>query len=301
VVPMRLEFPDTEERAVEEPATSPPASTGPSSTSSTRTSKGKTERKRGQHGRHQKHDEVLTILAVGPQGKPTQPKTVLGTFSNQCSCIAKEYVPITYDNWNNVPDDLKGVVWGEIKRRFQYPVGYNEEMCKKHALHVASKALRRFRSVLNTQYIKKGKSPLTAFNFIKPHHWEEFVRQKKTEEAEKKSREFSALAKRNTTPHHLGCTGYEGKRQQWRDEERELASAGKPIPYADLDDRTKDFLLGRRPKRLKEGRTKFNEPQTEEAERRILAVAEAQRSGSFNPRKGRDVLTEGLGNPEHRG
>ena len=65
--------------------------------------------------------------------------------------------------------------------------------------------------------------------------------------------------------------------------------------------RARDFLKGRKPKKLKEDKTKFNEPQTEEAEKRILEVTAAKKSGSFEPRQERDVLTEVLGNPEHRG
>jgi hypothetical protein len=45
-----------------------------------------------------------------------EPRTVIGTFSNQCSCIVREHVPITYLDWRKVLDDLKGAVWGDVKR-----------------------------------------------------------------------------------------------------------------------------------------------------------------------------------------
>ena len=56
-----------------------------------------------------------------------------------------------------------------------------------------------------------------------------------------------------------------------------------------------------RSKKLKEGRTKYNETKTEEVEKRILEVSVAKKSRSFEPHRERDVLTEALGNPEHRG
>jgi hypothetical protein len=41
-------------------------------------------------------------------------------------------------------------MWGEVKRRFMYPVeGYDEEKCKSHALFIAVKVLRNFKSMLN--------------------------------------------------------------------------------------------------------------------------------------------------------
>ena len=59
-----------------------------------------------------------------------------------------------------------------------------------------------------------------------------------------------------------------------------------------------DFLKGRKPKKLKEGKSKFNEPKTE-AEKRILEVTAAEKGRSFEPCRERDVLTGALGNPEH--
>ena len=93
-----------------------------------------------------------------------------------------------------------------------------------------------------------------------PKVWEQFVRQKQTPEAKLKSEQFSELAKRNQHHHHLGMIGYAAKRLQWRAEERALAEARLPDSYADYDERSQDFLKGRKSKKLKEGKTKFNEP-----------------------------------------
>ena len=71
--------------------------------------------------------------------------------------------------------------------------------------------------------------------------------------------------------------------------------------YQGFDERAWDFLYAHRPKKLKEGRTKFNEPWIEEAEKAIIAVTAAKESGSFEPRWDMDVLTMALGNAEHCG
>ena len=62
-----------------------------------------------------------------------------------------------------------------------------------------------------------------------------------------------------------------------------------------------NYLYARSPKKVKEGKTKYNKPKTEEVEKRILEVSVVEKSGSFEPRRERDVLTEALGNPEHHG
>ena len=99
----------------------------------------------------------------------------------------------------------------------------------------------------------------------------------------------------------MGMTGYARKRPRWREEERALAEAGLADPYADLDSRAKDFIRGREPKKPKKGPAKGKSPAILAKEKKILEVAAACKSGAFSPRRERDVLTEALGNPEHRG
>ena len=81
--------------------------------------------------------------------------------------MAWEKVPITYDDWRKVPKDIKENVWGEVKRRFTYIAeGYDKEKCKGHAMFVVGKALHNFRSILNREYVQKGRTPFKDYNFI---------------------------------------------------------------------------------------------------------------------------------------
>jgi len=94
MVPLRLEYPDGGEGEEEE---APGPSSGASSTTTTG-SKKKSDLKRGQHRRHQiSKKKVRVIHKIGPKGEPLETTTIIGTFSNQCSCIVREKVPITYD------------------------------------------------------------------------------------------------------------------------------------------------------------------------------------------------------------
>ena len=127
-------------------------------------------------------------------------------------------------------------------------------------MYVAGKALRNFRSMLNKHYVKTGKTPFEHYNFITRDVWEAFVTQKQTDEAKAKGEKFSELAKRNVLYHHLGMTGYAAKKVKWREEKRAAAEAGRPNSYDGLDERSRDYLNARKPKKLNEGKTKFNEP-----------------------------------------
>ena len=133
---------------------------GPTPSTSTKMASDKSSnKKRGQHGRHKIHSKVHVIRKIGPHGEPLEPETVIGDFSNQCSCIFREHMPITYQDWRKVPNDLKGAMWGEVKRWFEYPLDqFDEDLCRGHALAIASKALRGLRSHLNKEYVQKGKT-----------------------------------------------------------------------------------------------------------------------------------------------
>ena len=55
---------------------------------------------------------MRVIHKIGPKGEALEPTIIIGTFSNQCSYIVMENVPITYADWRKVPKDIKGNVWG---------------------------------------------------------------------------------------------------------------------------------------------------------------------------------------------
>ena len=193
-------------------------------------------------------------------------------------------MPITYDDWRKVPKYMKGNVWGEVKSRFMYPAeGYNEDKCMGHMLFVVGKALHNFRSMLNRQYVQKGRTPFEDYDFIMRDVWEEFVVKQLTEEAKAKGEKFSELAKRNVLYHHLGMIGYAAKIEKWQQEEKEAAKARQLNPLHGVDERSRNYLYARKLKKLKEGRTKYNELKTEEVEKRILEVSAAEKSGLFEP------------------
>jgi hypothetical protein len=102
---------------------------------------------------------VHAIYKIGPHGELLEPKSIIGTISNQCSYIVREHILITYLNWRKVLEDLKGAVWGDVQRWFEYPLDQcNEELYKGHALYIAGKALHNLQSKFNKQYVKKGKT-----------------------------------------------------------------------------------------------------------------------------------------------
>jgi hypothetical protein len=115
---------------------------------------------------HRKHYDIHMILQVGPQGQPLLPTMVLSKFSNQCSYLVKEKVPITYQDWRDVLKDFKEHVWKEMLRWFTYPKNTNMPKCREHVMYVAGKALRNFRYKLNKDFLQKAKTPFVKYNMV---------------------------------------------------------------------------------------------------------------------------------------
>ena len=90
-----MEYPNDGEEGAEEEAPGPSSGTSSTATIDSK----KSDLKRGQHGRHHiSKKKVHAIHKIGPKGEPLDPTIIIGTFSNQCSYIVREKVPITYDD-----------------------------------------------------------------------------------------------------------------------------------------------------------------------------------------------------------
>ena len=93
-------------------------------------------------------------------------------------------------------------------------------------------------------------------------------------------------------------TRYAAKRKKWRQEEREAAVAGLEDPFEGIDERGCDFFNARRPKKLKEGRTKYNVPKTEVAEKALIVINAAKERGGVSTKQGARRADRGAGKPQ---
>ena len=127
------------------------------------------------------------------------------------------------------------------------PRGTREQV-KRYALKMLGETFHRWKSELNTWYVQKGRTLFADYGDITPAQWEEFVRQKTTEEARALSQKQTELVKSNIHKVGLGPGGYQRKIDQWRREREAAIAAGEPDPYDGLDDRGWQWLEARKPK-----------------------------------------------------
>jgi hypothetical protein len=69
---------------------------------------------------------------------------------------------------------------------------------------------RKWKSKMNTNYVKKGLVP-KYMGKITEAQWKEFIQQKADPKALATSNEFAEMSKKNIYPHLMGSSGYVGK------------------------------------------------------------------------------------------
>jgi hypothetical protein len=71
-----------------------------------------------------------------------------------------------------------------------------------------------------------------------------------------------------------------------------------PTLSEQLEERTANWIRARKPREI-ETSVFFDDPMLDGVAKSIFAVAAKQHEGLFKPQRERDILTAGLGNPEH--
>src|SRR6266542_4391134 len=131
--------------------------------------------------------------------------------------------------------------------------------------------------------------------------WNAFVQKKITEVAKLLSKQRSELAKKNVHPHTMGSSGYAASIPKWEKEFEDAIITGKQILYANLDDRSKNWMLGRRSTSSSCAELSFNKPETVEVVNKLAEIRTQATQGSFVPDRENDVLTKALRTKEHPG
>nr|AAT81759.1 hypothetical protein [Oryza sativa Japonica Group]ABF97407.1 transposon protein, putative, CACTA, En/Spm sub-class [Oryza sativa Japonica Group] len=131
--------------------------------------------------------------------------------------------------------------------------------------------------------------------------WDDFLTLKNSPEEIQRSQKYAELAKKNKFPHRLGSTGYAPKVEQWTKEEEEMRKKGQPVPMEEWTQRSRNWVRARTPKITDEGKVSFEFPELQSVANKIENLSSSQKKGFFKPKREKDVLSTGLGTPEHGG
>ena len=176
-----------------------------------------------------------------------------------------------------------------LRQTFILPRG-TQDRVRDYARKMLGESFRRWKSELNTKYVKKGRTPFADYGEITQAQWEEFVRQKSTEQSLVLSKNNTEQATRNVHKVHLGPGGYKRKADQWRREREAAIAAGQPDPFEGLTERAMFWLQARKPK-IVEGKPHFDKPETKTVTQKMYKLTELQKQGKFSVKRDKDVLS----------
>ena len=159
------------------------------------------------------------VNIVSAVGEPIGPPEVCAKFRNTIGSIIKTKMVLdpTIPDWPTVPEGRKEAMWQMLRQTFILPRG-TQDRVRHYARKMLGECFRRWKSELNTKYVKKGRTPFVGYGKITQAQWEEFVRQKSTEESLALSKKNTELATSNVHKVHLGPGGYQRKAGQWHRE-----------------------------------------------------------------------------------
>jgi hypothetical protein len=130
---------------------------------------------------------------------------------------------------------IKDKIWSNMKEKIKFPAGVVDVM--KNAMFInMGRLFRKWKSELNTNYVKKGLVP-KHMGKITEVQWKEFVQQKIDPKTLAISNEYAEMSKMNIYPHHMGSKGYVAKIPEWKKKIEEVVSVDNPNPIEDIEER----------------------------------------------------------------
>jgi hypothetical protein len=142
-----------------------------------------------------------------------------------------------------VPATIKEKIWSNMKEKIKFPAGV-QDVVKSVMLINMGMLFRKWKSEMNTNYVKKGLVP-KHMGKITEAQWKEFIQQKTDTKAITISNEFAEMSKKSIYPHRMGSSRYVGKIPEWKKKIEEAVNVGNPNLVDVIEERTMSWLLDR--------------------------------------------------------
>jgi hypothetical protein len=115
------------------------------------------------------------VTTLDLNGLPIEPPEVRKAFKRACGFRVRDNVSITIQDWRLVLETTKEQLWRNIMEKIKYPDAIDEEFVRSATLISMGRMFHRWKSNMNTKYMKKQLVP-KHMGKITQAQWEEFVK-----------------------------------------------------------------------------------------------------------------------------
>jgi hypothetical protein len=129
----------------------------------------------GQWGCNKIPSGVVYVTKLDLNGLPSEPPEARKAFKRASRFQVRDNISITITDWRQVPTAIKDKIWSNMKK-IKFPAGV-EDVVKNVMFINMERLFHKWKSELNTKYVKKGLVPKHV-DKITEAQWKEFVQQK---------------------------------------------------------------------------------------------------------------------------
>jgi hypothetical protein len=239
---------------------------------------------------------VIYVTKLDSNELPSDPPEARKAFKRAFRFQVRDNVPIIITDWWQVPAAIKDKIWSNMKEKIKFSAGA-EDVVKNAMFINMGRLFRKWKSELNTKYVRKGLMPKHMGKIIEAQ-WKEFLQQKADPKALAISNKYDEMSKKNIYPHHMGSKGYVAKIPEWKKKIEEVISAGNTNPVEDIKERTVNWLLTWS-ELTQDGKLVHKKKGVTVVQEKTVQLTEKKRLGLFMSDRENDILSGALDNTEH--
>jgi hypothetical protein len=101
---------------------------------------------------------VVYVTKLDSNRLPSEPPGAWKTFKHASGFQVRDNVPIIITNWRQVPAAIKDKIWSNMNEKIKFPASA-EDIVKNVMFINMGMLFRKWKSELNTMYVKKGLMP----------------------------------------------------------------------------------------------------------------------------------------------